>query len=76
MVEINARGVPCFSGTCAEIYLEKAFDRTGWRPQSRLPVSRELGETSLMFLVHPNLDGEHIDRTCTALADVMQCAVR
>ena len=49
-------GVPCFSGSCSEVYLEKAFDGTGWRPEKPMPVARELGETSLMFLVHPTLN--------------------
>ena len=42
-LEINARGVPCFSGSCSEVYLEKAFDGTGFRPEKRLPVAKELG---------------------------------
>jgi dTDP-4-amino-4,6-dideoxygalactose transaminase len=52
--EINARGVPCFSGSCGEIYLEDAFPNE-WRPAERHPVARELGEQSLMFLVHPSI---------------------
>jgi dTDP-4-amino-4,6-dideoxygalactose transaminase len=51
---INAEGVPCFVGSCSEIYLEPAFLEE-MRPLDRLPVARELGETSLMFLVHPTL---------------------
>jgi dTDP-4-amino-4,6-dideoxygalactose transaminase len=54
VAEITARGVPCFTGSCSEIYLEKAF-RNDMRPERRLPVAKELGETSLMFLVHPTL---------------------
>ncbi|MNZ53188.1 dTDP-4-amino-4,6-dideoxygalactose transaminase [compost metagenome] len=69
--EIAARGVPCFSGSCSEVYLEKAFDDTGWRPAERLPVARELGETSLMFMVHPTLSAAEIDKTCAVLAEVM-----
>jgi len=69
--EINARGVPCFYGSCSEVYLEKAFDNTSLRPAERLPVARELGETSLMFLVHPTLTEAEIDKTCTVLAAVM-----
>lgn len=69
--EINARGVPCFSGSCSEVYLEKAFDGTGWRPEARLPVAQELGETSLMFLVHPTLTDAEILMTCEVLATVM-----
>lgn len=74
MAEINQRGVPCFSGSCSEIYLEKAFDDTDWRPAERLPIARELGETSLMFLVHPTLTDAAIMRTCEVLAKVMQYA--
>jgi len=74
MVEINERGVPCFSGVCSEIYLEKAFDRTGFRPSQRMPVARELGETSLMFLVHPTLSNEAIADTCDAISSVMRRA--
>jgi dTDP-4-amino-4,6-dideoxygalactose transaminase len=73
--EIVARGVPCYSGSCSEIYLEKAFDNTGWRPTERLPVARELGETSLMFLCHPTLTREEINTTCRVLVEVMKQAV-
>lgn len=69
--EISAQGVPCFSGSCSEVYLEKAFDGTGWRPRERLPVARELGETSMMFMVHPTLTSVEIEKTCSVLATVM-----
>ena len=71
MAAINDRGVPCYSGSCSEVYREKAFTNRGLGPEERLPVARMLGETSLMFLVHPTLTGEHIDRTCEVLAEVM-----
>jgi dTDP-4-amino-4,6-dideoxygalactose transaminase len=71
---INAQGVPCNQGSCSEVYLEKAFDNTGWRPAERLPVARELGETSMMFLVHPTLTHDEIDKTCRVLGEVMQTA--
>ncbi len=69
--EIIVRGVPCYSGSCSEVYLEKAFDGTGWRPEKRLPVARELGETSLMFLVHPGLTEREIRKTIEVIAEVM-----
>ena len=71
---ITERGVPCFSGSCSEVYLEKAFDGTDWRPNPHLSVARELGETSLMFLVHPTLSVQEIEKTCQALKDVMALA--
>ena len=71
---INEQGVPCYQGSCSEVYLEKAFDATGWRPSTRLPVAQKLGETSLMFLVHPTLSSAEIQKTCDAIAHVMSKA--
>ncbi|MHB8949250.1 MAG: DegT/DnrJ/EryC1/StrS family aminotransferase [Rhodoferax sp.] len=73
---INAQGVPCFQGSCSEVYLEKAFDNTGWRPAERLEVARQLGETSLMFLVHPTLTPAEIAKTCEVVAEVLGQACR
>lgn len=74
VAEINERGVPCFQGSCSEVYLEKAFDGTGFRPAEPLPVARELGETSLMFLVHPTLTQAEMDKTCAVLREVVELA--
>ncbi len=52
---LNGQGVPCMQGSCSEMYLEKAFEGTGFAPPQILPTARELGETSLMFMVHPGL---------------------
>lgn len=72
--EIVNAGVPCFSGSCSEIYLEKAFPSRD--EHDRLPVAKQLGETSLMFLVHPTLTEEHISRTCDVVEHVMAKATR
>lgn len=69
--EIVARGVPCYQGSCSEVYLEKAFDGTPWRPAQRLPNAKLLGETSLMFLVHPTLTEEEINKTCVVLSKIL-----
>ena len=71
---VNAQGVPCYQGSCSEVYLEKAFDNTGWRPAVRLPVARELSEISLMFLVHPTLTQDEIDKTCLVIGQVLEAA--
>ena len=71
VAEINALGVPCFQGSCSEVYLEKAFDGTGYAPTARLPTARELGETSLMFLVHPTITAGQMDAACAAIAQVL-----
>jgi dTDP-4-amino-4,6-dideoxygalactose transaminase len=72
--KISASGVPCFQGSCSEVYLEKAFDDTGWRPKDGLENAKELGETSLMFLVHPTLTQEEISQTCKVIVEVFKDA--
>ena len=72
--EINALGVPCYLGSCSEVYLEKAFDGTGFRPKKRLLNAKELGSTSLMFLVHPTLNKDEILQTCDAIISIMNLA--
>ncbi len=72
--EINTLGVPCFQGSCSEVYLEKAFDNTDFRPKERLPVAKELGETSLMFLVHPTLTSDEMDKTVESITNVLSRA--
>ena len=72
---IRAEGIPCFAGGCGEIYLERAFAQHGF-PGTRLPVAKELGETSLMFLVHPTLTRKDISDTCLAVRKVMMRTVK
>ncbi len=69
--EINALGVPCYQGSCSEVYLEKAFDKTEYRPKTYLKIARELGETSLMLLVHPTLTIDEMQKTCSVLEQVL-----
>lgn len=74
MQSIRERGVPCYVGSCSEIYLEKAFQNTASFPKTRLPVAQRLGETSLMFLIHPTLSVHEIEKTCEVLKEVMHLA--
>jgi dTDP-4-amino-4,6-dideoxygalactose transaminase len=76
IAEINSRGVPCFSGTCPEVYLEKAFVGTGFVPVGRLPVAKELGETSIMFMVHPTLTKVELVKTVDILSEVCAQAAK
>ncbi len=70
---VVAEGIPCFSGSCSEIYLEKAFPKD-MRPAQRLQVARQLGETSLMFLVHPTLSEQDMLDTALAVEKVLKRA--
>ncbi|MDD4268335.1 MAG: DegT/DnrJ/EryC1/StrS aminotransferase family protein [Pirellulales bacterium] len=71
---IVAEGIPCGSGVCPEIYREEAFAHGESCPKNRLPVARELGETSLAFHVHPTLSRSDIDDTARAAAKVLRAA--
>lgn len=71
---LQAEGIPCGPGSCSEIYLEKAFSAPGLRPGKRFPVAQELGETSIMFMVHPTLSQSEIDDTIRAVNKVMKVA--
>jgi dTDP-4-amino-4,6-dideoxygalactose transaminase len=68
---LEAEGIPGLSGSCPEIYKEKAFAYCG---QQELPVAHELGETSLMFLVHPTLSESEINDVIAAVRKVMSVA--
>ena len=76
MAELNERGVGCTVGSCSEIYLERAFTDRGWGPAQRLPVARELGETSLCFMVHPTLLPATLASHVAAMRAVMAVASR
>lgn len=74
--EVTKKGVPCFSGSCSEVYLEKAFDNSDLRPKLRLSASKELGETSIMFQVHPTLTKSELSLYCKTLKNVMLSAIK
>ena len=75
MESVVARGVPCFTGVCAEIYREEAFRRVGLGPAERLPVASDLEARALMFLVHPTLCAAHMHRAARVVEQVMSEAV-
>ncbi len=72
--EISSKGVPCMHGSCSEVYLEKAFDNTNFRPDQRLPVAKQLGETSIVFLVHPTLTKQEMDEIAEIATSVFDKA--
>ena len=71
---LNAQGIPVMQGSCSEVYLEKAFDNTDFRPTKSLSIAKELGETSLMFQVHPTITDEQMDQVCRSVKEILQKA--
>ena len=74
IAEVNAAGVACFSGSCSEMYLEKCFTDLGLAPSERLPVARELGETSIAMLVDPTISVETAHKNGRVLRDIVSAA--
>jgi dTDP-4-amino-4,6-dideoxygalactose transaminase len=74
MTEVTKQGVPCFSGSCSEIYLEKAFAEAGFGLIEERPMARQLTETSLAFLVHPTLGDHHIQSMIPFVGQVLNQA--
>ena len=73
VAEIHQNGVPCFTGSCPEIYREDAFVGI-YGPQVSLPVARELGETSVMMNVHPGITTALIGEFAEVVQGVMKRA--
>lgn len=73
--ELQQQNVPSGCGICAEIYLEHGVQQAGFAPEKPCLVSRELGDTSLMFPVHPTLENEHVVHLGQAVLDVLDRAV-
>lgn len=69
--DIRNLGVPCFSGSCSEVYLEGAFENTGFRPAAALPNAKASSENSLAFLVHPTLGKAEMQKTRDAVLQVI-----
>ena len=76
MNEIKEQGVPIFSGSCSEIYLEKCFKDLGLGPSDRLKNAKKLGESSLAFLVHPTISIEEQIRNGEIIRSVIVKATK
>ena len=74
--EISVKGIPCFEGSCSEIYEESAFDDTTFKPKQRLAIAKELGESSIVFLVHPTLSKKDIKDACKVMENVFLKATK
>lgn len=74
MHEISQHKVPCFSGSCCEVYREKVYADLGLQPLRRFPNARFLSENALMFPVHPTLGEKHMHRIADVVGQVVKVA--
>ena len=74
--EIRGNDYPAFSGGCSEIYLEKCFQNSGIFPKERLKVARNLGESSLMFLVHPTINESQMYTYAEVVKEIIKQSLR
>ena len=75
LYELSEKGIPCGTGIFPEVYLEEAFKKIEWRTsegdKKRLEGAKQLGETSMMFLVHPTLTEENMHYVVEQVKEVM-----
>lgn len=84
IASLNKAGIPCNTGICPEIYREKAFKTSVHKIHGALknkeghylPVARQLGETAIVFMVHPTLAIESIHHTIKQMKLLMEKAVK
>lgn len=68
--KLRHEGIQCFTGSCSEVYMEKAFEGTEYLPPTRLQNAKELGETSVMFLCDHTISEEELNSLCKALIEL------
>ena len=73
---MNKKGINCKSGSCPEIYKEKAFKKLGYQDIS-LSNAKKLGEESIAFEVHPNLTNNEIKFICNSIIEIADiCSIQ
>ncbi len=70
LAEISTAGYPGLSGSCSEIYKEKCFLNKGINPENELPIAKVLGDTSLMFLVHPTINEKQMHSYAESIRNI------
>lgn len=60
VAKFNLAGVPCFVGSCAEIYREKVFTNLQLQPASRFKNAMLFSENAFCLLVHHTITEEQI----------------
>ena len=52
--EINNRNVPCYSGSCSEVYLEDAFKKDNLKPKNKIKKCERAGRNIFNVFSAPN----------------------
>jgi len=73
---LQGKGIPCSIGVCPEVYLEGLFKKLRRRKEERLPVAKQLGETSMMFLVHPTLNEDNMYYILAEMQKILKKATK
>ena len=74
--ELNQNKIPVFSGSCSEIYLEDCMKKYSDQEFKTLKNAKILGDTSLMFLVHPTIDNLALDFYISEIENILKKSQR
>ena len=72
LFEFNKNKIPVYSGSCSEIYLEKCMKTYLDKQFRNLKNAKIIGETSLMFLVHPTIDKSTLEFYITGIQNILK----
>ena len=67
--QLVTAGVPCFFGSCAEIYREKLFAE--FAPNQRLPNAVSFSDYAFCFLVHHTITGKQMQLMKNSIKQVL-----
>lgn len=67
--KLTTSGVPCFFGSCAEIYREKLFINIA--PKERLPNAAIFSDSAFCFLVHHTITSEQMNLMTNNIKQVL-----
>lgn len=74
IAEFAQYSVPSGIGSCPEVYREQGVPDSNTGQLGRLPIAKALGESALVFVVHPSLTGENIKTVCQVIHDIFELA--
>lgn len=74
MAKMSEAGVPCYTGSCCEIYKENAFDIFPDTYNQTCSTAADMETRSLLFLIHPSVGDDAIKKTMHVLKTIAEQA--
>jgi dTDP-4-amino-4,6-dideoxygalactose transaminase len=70
VASLSEMGLPCFSGSCSEIYLEKAFE--SYYDGQRMPNAKYYAERAFCLLAHPTITDDQVNQAVKLIKTLLK----